>query len=162
MNNGNTSWPRDMLERLVQGKLDPEELFILQTSPKDPDRFEKVIEILQSNVAWPEKIIVPLGEHLYVVDKGGEYIVKCDCGFEFGDYRQNWKLNALVYVRDTEEKLQEIFVGPRACDPSWMILREYYCPGCYTMLEVENVPPRYPIVFNFLPDLEAFEKNKRK
>jgi len=37
-----------------------------------------------------------------------------------------------------------------------MELREYFCPGCKSQLDVEAVPPGYPIVFNFLPDLEAF------
>jgi acetone carboxylase gamma subunit len=32
-----------------------------------------------------------------------------------------------------------------------MILREFYCPSCATLLDVENVPQGYPFVFNFLP-----------
>ncbi len=108
----------------------------------------------QARVPWLEKILVPIGEHLYVVQKGEERIVKCSCGYEFGDYRQNWKRQALVYVRETEEALEEIYHGPRKCDPSWMVLREFYCPGCVTLLEVEAVPPGYPLVFDFLPDLD--------
>jgi acetone carboxylase gamma subunit len=37
-----------------------------------------------------------------------------------------------------------------------MELREFICPGCYTLLEVEAVPPGYPVIFDFKPDLEAF------
>ena len=37
-------------------------------------------------------------------------------------------------------------------------LREFYCPGCYTLLEVEACPPGYPVQFDFLPDLEAFHE----
>ncbi len=37
-----------------------------------------------------------------------------------------------------------------------MELREFYCPGCHALLEVEAVPQGYPIVFDFLPDLETF------
>jgi acetone carboxylase gamma subunit len=161
MSNAKSAWSKDTLERMVEGRMSEQESFLLQTEPKDLDRFERVIAVLQEQVSWPEKILVPLGEHLYVVEKeNGERVAKCDCGHEFGDYRENWKLNALVYARDTREKLNEIYVGERACDPDWMILREYYCPGCATMLEVENVTPGYPVVFNFLPDLEAFEKNQ--
>ena len=42
------------------------------------------------------------------------------------------------------------------CDPEWMELREYFCPACWCLLEVEAVPPGYPVVFDFLPDLETF------
>jgi acetone carboxylase gamma subunit len=42
------------------------------------------------------------------------------------------------------------------CDPEWMEIREFFCPGCYSLLETETIPPGYPIIFNFLPDLEVF------
>jgi acetone carboxylase gamma subunit len=34
-----------------------------------------------------------------------------------------------------------------------MVLREFYCPGCGKMLDVEAVPPGYPLIFNFEPEL---------
>jgi acetone carboxylase gamma subunit len=37
-----------------------------------------------------------------------------------------------------------------------MELREFYDPNDGTLLHVEAVPPGYPIVHNFEPDLEAF------
>jgi acetone carboxylase gamma subunit len=37
-----------------------------------------------------------------------------------------------------------------------MELREFYCPGCFTLLEVEAVPPGYPVLFDFQPDIEGF------
>ena len=146
-------YPKDLIKDLIEGRLSSERVFEIQKAEKDKDRFEKVMEIEQERVPWKEKILVPLQEHLYVVEKEGKKIVKCSCGYEFGDYRENWKLNAGVYVRDTEEKLDEIYRGPRKCDPEWQIIREFYCPGCGVQLEVEAVPPGYPIIFDFLPDL---------
>jgi acetone carboxylase gamma subunit len=35
-------------------------------------------------------------------------------------------------------------------------LREFFCPGCKTLLEVDAAPPGYPISHDFLPDLEGF------
>ena len=35
-------------------------------------------------------------------------------------------------------------------------IREFYCPKCGTQLEVESVPHGYPVIFDFLPDLDAF------
>src|SRR5437870_1021741 len=82
----------------------------MQRSPKDDDRFEKYLKILQRRVQWKERILLPIGEHLYIVEKENEdRVVKCDCSHEFGDYRENWKLEALIYVRDTENKLEEIY-----------------------------------------------------
>lgn len=148
--------PKEVLKDLIEGKLDWPRVKQIMSSPKDADRFEKYIALMQERVHWPEKILLPLGEHLYIVAKGKQRIVKCDCGCEFGDWRENWKLKALVYVRNTRQKLAEIYPGPRSPDPAWCEIREFYCPGCGAQLEVENVPPGYPITFDFLPDIDAF------
>ena len=42
------------------------------------------------------------------------------------------------------------------CDPAWQELREFYCPSCARQLEVEAVAPCYPVVHEFLPDVEGF------
>lgn len=146
-----TSYPTEMIRDLVEGRLPLDEVQRLQRD-KDPDRFEKVRAIEQERVAWDDPILVCLQEHLYVVDKAGERIVKCTCGQEFGDYRRNWKETALVHERHPQDG--EIFVGPRGADPDWQLLREFYCPGCATLLDVEPVPIGYPFIFNFLPDLD--------
>lgn len=146
-----TSYPREIIRDLLEGRLPPDEVLCLQRE-KDEDRFEKVLEIEQERVPWNDQILVCLQEHLYVVEKeDGRRIVKCSCGHEFGDYRVNWKEFALVYERDPQDG--EIFVGPRGADPDWQILREFYCPDCATQLDVEPVPVGYPFIFNFLPDL---------
>ena len=91
------------------------------------------------------------------IDAGGPtYLIKCDCGHEFCDYRENWKLEALVNVRGTEESLREIYPEKMHGDPRWNVLREYICPACLTLLEVEAVPPGYPVLHDFVPDLEGF------
>lgn len=141
---------------LIDGRLDWAKTKEIISNPKDPERFDQVVRILQARMPWTERILLPLAEHLYIVQKGPERIVKCDCGFEFGDYRENWKNKARVYVRDTVESLRELYRPYEHSDPQWMELREFYCPGCYALLEVEAVPPGYPVIFDFKPDLEAF------
>ena len=148
------SWPKSTLSSLIQGTLDEETIRQIQRRVKDEDRFEKMLEIEQERVPWKEKILLPLQEHLYVVEKGSEYIIKCFCGYEYGDYRSNWKLNALVYERDPLD--EEVYVGQRGCDPEWMILREFYCPKCGAQLDVEPVIPGEPFIFNQLPDIDGF------
>jgi acetone carboxylase gamma subunit len=151
---------KEGLKDLIEGRLDPESIKQIIRKPKDPERFEMMLEIEQERVPWEDKILLPLQEHLYVVQKGKERIVKCSCGHEFGDYRKNWKFSALVYERNPADG--EVFRGPKAADPEWMILREFYCPGCFQQLDVEAVPHGYPILFNFLPDIDGFYDQRRK
>lgn len=148
------TYPKEVIRDLIQGKLPWATVKEIMSSRKDPGRFAAVVQIEQERVPWSEKILLPLAEHLYVVEKEGAKIVKAFCGHEFGDYRENWKEKALVYVRDTREKMNELFPGPRACDPEKMHLREFICPRCGELLEVEAVPPGFPVIFDFLPDLD--------
>ncbi len=144
------------LERMIEGKLSWDELKSIISGTKDADRFEKLLGILQERVKWPEKIILPLHEHLYIVLKENQRIVKCDCGYEFGDYKENWKIKSRIRVRDTFESIEELYLKDMGSDPEWQELREYFCPGCFTLLDVEAVPPGYPTIFNFLPDIDSF------
>ena len=141
---------------LIDGELDWPKVKEIISHPKDPERFDQVIRILQDRAAWDEKILLPLAEHLYIVQKGAERIIKCDCGHEFGPYTENWKHAARVRVRNDVESLKELYRSYEHSDPDWMELREYFCPGCFALLEVEALPPGYPVIFDFKPDLEAF------
>ncbi|MFW9969439.1 MAG: acetone carboxylase subunit gamma [Candidatus Odinarchaeota archaeon] len=149
-------YDKKTLERMIEGRLSWEELKPIISGRKDSDRFDKILEILQERVAWSEKIILPLHEHLYIVLKENRRIVKCDCGYEFGSYKENWKMKCRIRVRDTFESIEELYLKDMGSDPKWQELREYYCPKCFTLLDVEAVPPGYPIIFNFLPDIDAF------
>ena len=150
-------WNKKELTMLVEGTLPWTSAKRMMSSPKEEGRFEKILEILQEKVSFPDKILLPIAEHLYIVETGkGDRVVKCDCGHDFGDYRMNWKLSAQIYVRDSEEKFEELYPGFRKPDKDWCELREFTCPGCGALLEVESVPPGYPIVFEFLPDLDGF------
>jgi acetone carboxylase gamma subunit len=148
---------KDTLRDLVDEKLPRGQIRAIQSGFKDADRFDKYVAILQERVPWTDQIVLPFGEHLFIVAMGDEdYRIKCDCGYEFCDYRENWKLEALINVRETVEELREIYPDKMHGDPAWNVLREYFCPGCKTLLEVEAVPPGYPPVHDFVPDLEGF------
>ncbi|MBI2877443.1 MAG: acetone carboxylase subunit gamma [Candidatus Tectomicrobia bacterium] len=154
---------KETLKRLVQGTLEWEEAKkLVRLKPKDEDRFIKYKEVLQELVPWKEEILLRVSDHLYIVRKGPrERIVKCECGHEYGDYRINWKLKALIHVRRTKEQVAELWdtelKGP---EPGWGELREYFCPGCGTQHAVESVPPGYPIMFEMLPDLDSFYRER--
>lgn len=152
-----TEYSKKEIEDLIDGKLPFSMIHRMLSNFKDPDRFDVYVKILQERVSWDDLILLPYGLHLYIVKKqDGNRVVKCDCGHEFGSYQENWKLSASIRVRNTEEELQEIYPEMMHCNPEWMELREYFCPGCWSLLEVEAVPPGYPVIFDFLPDLETF------
>jgi acetone carboxylase gamma subunit len=153
------SYDESVIRDLIDGRLPWATTKAIMSHYKDDDRFWTYLAILQERVPWSDPILLPIGEHLYIVQSEGERVVKCDCGYEFGDYRENWKLNALVHVRDDRESIEVIYPGRYACDPEWMEIREFICPGCGTLLEVEAAPPGFPIVFDFLPDLETFYRS---
>jgi len=153
---GAVSYPKEVIRDLVAGKLPWAEVKSIISGYKDDDRFDKYIEVLQEKMSWKERILLPLTDELHVVQKGIERIVKCSCGYEFGDYRENWKLKALIHVRDTQEEIDELYPYPCKPAPEYCEIREHYCPGCGTQLEVDVVPFGYPAVFDFLPDLDVF------
>lgn len=150
------TYDKKLLERMINGKLPWDELKPIISGRKDPNRFDLILEILQNRVSWSEKIILPLHEHLHIVAKESQRIVKCDCGYEFGDYKENWKTKCRVRVRDTFKEIEQLYPKDMGSDPEWIELREYFCPGCFTLLDVEAVPPGYPTIFNFLPDIDTF------
>ena len=134
---------------LIEGKLDLERVRELQSESKDADRRERVNQVWQARLKWTDRIVLCLQESLFIVQRGKERVVRCACGHEFCGYRTNWKEHALVYERDPQDG--KIYAQPNAPTAEWMILREFYCPGCGTQLDTEGVPKGYPFIFNFLP-----------
>ncbi len=152
---------KENIRLMVEGKLSPEIVNRLRRiAIKEEDRFWKYLEVLQERVGFKEKILLRLSDHQYIVAKGGERIVKCDCGQEFGDYRVNWKLSSLVHVRKTCDEMKEVYPFlPKEMpypEEGLVEVREYYCPGCLAQLAVELVPPGYPAIFEMFPDLDTF------
>lgn len=151
-----TDYSKELIAALLAGTLSSEELQTLQRQDKDPNRFDLVLEVEQERLGWHERILMCLQESLYVVQTtDARRIVRCECGHEFGDYVENWKESAVVYERNPRDR--SVYAGPRAADPAWNVLREFYCPGCGTQLDVEVVPIGYPFIHNFVPNLEHTE-----
>jgi acetone carboxylase, gamma subunit len=152
-----TTYDKGTIADLIDGKLPWSDLKTMMSSYKDPDRFTQYVEVLQERVPWNERILLPLGPHLFIVRKAdGSIVTKSTSGFEFGDYRKNWKLEARIFVRKTNEDYRQIYTEMTHADPEWMELREFYDPLDGTLLDVEVVPPCYPLIHSFEPDLEAF------
>lgn len=65
--------------------------------------------------------------------------IKCvKCGNILCDASTNYKEHVPYIDRDPGE-MGHLFV-----DRNWMVYREYYCPHCATLLEVDPTPPGEP------------------
>jgi acetone carboxylase gamma subunit len=149
------SYPASTIRDLLDGELPWPQLHQMISGYKDENRFATFRTVLQERVGWGEPIVLPLGPRLFIVDRGDRGVVRCACGHDLCGWRENWKLHSRILVRDTPETLAEVF--PRlACDPEWMELREFICPGCGGLLEVDAAVPGYPVVLDFEPDLKTF------
>ena len=146
----------ETISDLLNGALPWPQTKQIMSSYKDNDRFFKVLAIHQDSVGWNDRILLTIGENLFIVQKPNGRIVKCRCGYEFGPDSRNWKLNASILVRNDAESLKEIYPHADTCDPEWMEIREFICPECGTLLEVEACTPLYPILEDFRPNLEGF------
>ena len=77
-------------------------------------------------------------EYLVINDDGKVHCRKC--GHVFCDVNENYKefaLNAEVIPSE---------IGPlRPDDGKWCLYREFYCPGCAVLLDVDIVVPGDPI-----------------
>jgi N-methylhydantoinase B/oxoprolinase/acetone carboxylase alpha subunit/acetone carboxylase gamma subunit len=149
---------RETLEAMLDERLSRREVKEIQSGYKDPDRFDKWLSILQDRVDWNDPIVLPLGEALYVVRRlsDGELVIRSEAGHDFCRFDENWKMHAAVFVRDSDDLLGEVYPKMAHCDPEWMELREFYCPRSGRLLEVEAVTSGYPVVHDFLPDVEGF------
>ena len=148
---------KDLIRQLVDGTIDEDNAERLLKMPrKDKERFFNYIEVLQERVSWTDRILLRLGDKIYVVrNAAGERVVKCECGQEFGDYRENWKLQCKIRTRKTLEEIAQVFdPSPAVPEPGFQEVREFFCPSCATQHAVEVVAPGYPVVFEMLPDLD--------
>lgn len=151
----------ETMTALIDGELPPRQVRELQSGYKDAERFDTYLSILQRRWPFPEdRILLPFGIHMAIVERpDGEIVIRSDSGHIFGDYRQNWKLNAVMAVRRDVESMLEVYPEKMHPDPRWNELREYYDPISFNLLDVESVPPGYPPIHDFLPDLEVFYRD---
>ncbi|ALV54786.1 MULTISPECIES: acetone carboxylase subunit gamma [Burkholderia] len=153
-----STYTKEQIRNLVDGKLDWDTTLRMLSMPKDGERFQMYVDALQQKLGWKDRIVLPLGPHLYIVQQWAtkKWVTQCDCGHVFGDYRENWKLNANIFVRDSEEAMDEVYPRLMAPDTQWQVYREYYCPTCGAMHDVEAPTPWYPVIHDFEPDIDAF------
>jgi N-methylhydantoinase B/oxoprolinase/acetone carboxylase alpha subunit/acetone carboxylase gamma subunit len=148
---------REVLADLLDEKLSRRTVHDIQAGHKDPDRFDHWVAVLQERAAYTDRIVLPFGEGLNIVrrDGDGELVVRTDAGHDLCRWDENWKMHAVMFVRDSDALYQEIYPKLSHPEGQWMELREYYCPLSGHLLETEAVPPGYPVVHEYLPDIDG-------
>ena len=63
-----TTYTRKQVSDLIDGDLDWETVRKMLFMPKDQQRFVNYVDILHERASWDDKIILPLGPHLYIVE----------------------------------------------------------------------------------------------
>jgi acetone carboxylase gamma subunit len=151
---------QEVTSALVRRELDWPDLLKLMRQPKSPSRFDETVAAFQSLVAWREPILLPLGENLFVVNKNGKAIIKTMAGAELCAWNENWKMKCRIIVRCTRADLEKVYPAEHlTIDTELVELREFYCPISGTLLDVDCVPPTYPVEVDFTPDLAAFYRD---
>ncbi|MGE0502338.1 MAG: hydantoinase B/oxoprolinase family protein [Rhizobiaceae bacterium] len=98
-------------------------------------------------VAGDMKIKLRIGQRLTLVESGGSQFIGCGCGRLLSHASENYKTCAA-------EARRPLSAGGRQTDPFRMghdrfEIREYYCPECASLLEVDMVEKSEPVVWDF-------------
>ena len=151
---------KDTLRDLVDEKLPRGQVRAIQSGYKDADRFDKYVAILQEQVQLgrPDRAAVRRAPVHRRQARRGE--------LRRSSHATAATSSATTARTGSSRRSSTCARPSRSCarsipdkmhgDPEWNVLREYFCPGCRTLLEVEAVPPGYPPVHDFVPDLEGF------
>jgi N-methylhydantoinase B len=149
----------ETLADLLDEKLSRRAVKDIQSSIKDPDRFDKWVSLLQSRVDYDDPIVLPYGEGMNIVRTAdGDLMIRTDAGADLCRWDQNWKLHVPMFVRDNDDLYREVYPELGHPEGDWQELREFYCPISGRLLETEAVPPGYPVMHEYLPDIEGFYK----
>lgn len=153
-----TDLDKHRVRQLIDGELTWDELRNeVLPDPKDPDRFRKVREVLQEGVDWDDPILVPLNDHLSVVGTDDGRVVRAHCGEDLCATEDNWKEACQVRVREGEDEMADLYPEYMSVAPDWTFqLREWFCPNCYALVDVDAVPAGYPVIQPFDPDIDTF------
>lgn len=99
------------------------------------------------------------------IDLTGELWTCNRCENALISAHDSYKRGCRVRVRDPREihdPGNSEFSLNLAPDPEWCQLIEYYCPGCFVLLETEYLPPGYPPTHDIELDIEALKARAKR
>jgi acetone carboxylase gamma subunit len=83
------------------------------------------------------------------------------CSQDLGSARESYKCGCLVSARDPHEVHFPMGPDPEfnfSFDPAWMMIVEFYCPQCATLVETEYLPPGHPLTWDIQLDIDALRR----
>jgi acetone carboxylase gamma subunit len=105
-------------------------------------------------------MLIQVTEYL-AIDLATEKWLCHRCGHDLGPAHECYKKGCLVRARDPREIHQPLGSDKEfnfSFDPDWMMLLEFYCPQCATLVETEYLPPGHPLTWDIQIDLEALRQ----
>ncbi len=82
------------------------------------------------------------------------------CDRELGSARESYRRFTRLHQRDPREVHRPVIEGEYtfAPDPRWVRIVEFYCPGCWTQVDTEYLPPGHPITHDVEIDLDRLKE----
>jgi acetone carboxylase gamma subunit len=90
--------------------------------------------------------VARINEQLQISGSGAAAVVECRCGHEIGPAQENYKLHLLM--REGPVQRAGPWVDPQGIGKDAFVCREFFCPGCLTLLDVEIAQRGEPILWD--------------
>ena len=105
-------------------------------------------------------MLIQMTEYL-AIDLATERWVCYRCGHNLCSAHECYKKGCVVRARDPREI--HFPLGPSkefnfSFDPEWIVLIEFYCPQCATLVETEYLPPGHPLTWDMQIDIKALRR----
>ena len=97
-------------------------------------------------MAYEKKKIIHFQEYIDI-DLERKVFLCHECGYEYCKVEEDtYRRHGLVRERDPRDLWPpEMVKYGFAADPEYLIFREYICPQCGVLFDVDQVPPGYPV-----------------
>ena len=95
--------------------------------------------------------MVRINEQIRIVGSGEGAVTACRCGYVIGPAAENYKLHVLM--REGPVQNAGPWVDPNGIGGDRFVCREFFCPACLTLLDVEIAQRGEPILWDVRPDL---------
>jgi acetone carboxylase gamma subunit len=87
-----------------------------------------------------------INEYLSIVGEGSAAMTVCACGHEISPASENYKEHALL--REGPVQAAGPLVDPHRIGQDRFVCREFFCPGCVRLLDVEIAQRDEPLLWD--------------
>jgi acetone carboxylase gamma subunit len=94
-----------------------------------------------------------INDHLRIVGAGPDAQIQCRCGQRIGPACENYKSHVLL--REGPVQNAGPFVDPHRVGGERFVCREFFCPACVTLLDVEIAQAGEEFVWDVRLDVDA-------